>query len=94
MGVKAGLIGGIASIFGSGVIATAVAEIVVALGIAAILGKVLAPRKPRTGRDTKGIQTIVRNNVLPRRIIYGEAVTGGPYALLNTRILVDRIING
>jgi hypothetical protein len=61
-----------------------IGAIVINLGIAAILGKILAPNAPKTARDTKGLQNVVRSNIMPRRIIYGEAVTGGPYAVLET----------
>jgi len=58
--------------------------VVVNLAISALLGKILAPKASRSGRDTKGIQNIIRSNIMPRRIIYGEAVVGGPYAMIES----------
>ena len=74
----------VASLLGTSVAVSAVISIVANLVIAAILGKILAPDTPKTGRDTKGLQNIIRSNIMPRRIIYGEAVTGGPYALMES----------
>lgn len=56
---------------------------VINLGISALLGKVLAPSAPKSAID-RGIKNVVRNPVVPRRVIYGEAVTGGPYIYLGT----------
>lgn len=61
-----------------------VASIVVNLAISSLLGKILAPSAPKSGVNAKGLQNVVRDNILPRRIIYGEAITGGPYAVIET----------
>jgi hypothetical protein len=61
-----------------------IAAIVINLAISALLGKLLAPRASKSGRDAKGLQKVIRSNIKPRRILYGAASTGGPYALVET----------
>jgi hypothetical protein len=56
---------------------------VINIAIAALLGKILAPDRT-DGRDTRGLQRTVRNNILPRRVVYGECLAGGPYVVLET----------
>jgi len=58
--------------------------IVINLAIASILGKVLAPDFS-DARDNQGMKKVIRSNIMPRRIIYGEALVGGPYVTLMTR---------
>ena len=76
------------ALFGTAVLATSTAAIIttiiVNLAISAILGKILAPNAPKSSTDSKGLQNIIKSNIAPRRIIYGEAITGGPYALVET----------
>jgi len=57
--------------------------IIINLAIAAILGNLLAPDFNDT-RDTEGLKKVLRTNIMPRRIIYGEGVTGGPFVTLET----------
>ena len=87
-------VGGItAAALSVGVVASYVVAIVVVLAAAALLGKLLAPNLPKSARDTKGIQNVIRSNITPRRIIYGEAVTGGPYLLLETTGTTNQLLN-
>jgi len=85
--------GGAVAAAGFAGIGFAIGAIVINLAIAALLGKILAPDAPKSGRDTKGIQNVIRSNIMPRRIIYGEAVTGGPYAVLETIGITNSILN-
>ena len=83
----AGLASAFGGIFGSAAAVSTfayVAAIVINIAISALLGKLLAPDGAKTGRDAKGIQNVIKSNIAPRRIIYGEALAGGPYALIET----------
>lgn len=66
------------------VLAYTAAAIVINIAIASVLGKLLAPDVDASGRDTKGLQTTIRSNVAPRRVIYGECYAGGPYIFIKT----------
>ena len=57
---------------------------IVNIGLAAVLGKILAPKAKQQSQDTKALKNIIRDNIAARRVIYGEAITGGPYAVLET----------
>ena len=74
----AGFWGGV---FGAGTVAAGVAAavtaIVINVAIAYVLGKILAPSF-NDSRDVQGMQDTVRNNIMPRRVVYGQAVVGGP----------------
>ena len=61
-----------------------VAAVVVNLAISALLGKILAPEVPQSARDTKALQSTISSNISPRRVCYGEAITGGPFLLMET----------
>ena len=77
----------------AGVIVAGIGAIIVNLAISAILGKILAPDVPGSARDTKGLQTIISSNIAPRRVCYGEAITGGPYILVETIGTTNEIFN-
>src|SRR5210317_1235963 len=64
-------------------IASLVATTVINTAIASVLGKLLAP-SIGSGRDTRGLQTTVKNNISPRTVIYGEALVGGTLIEINT----------
>jgi hypothetical protein len=59
------------------VVAASVTAIVINTAIAYALGKILAPSF-NDSRDVRAMQDTVKNNTMPRRVIYGQAVTGGP----------------
>jgi hypothetical protein len=60
-------------------------KLVVNIIVSAVVGKILAPSLPKDARENRGIKSTIRSNVAPRRVAYGESVTGGPYILLETR---------
>ena len=75
----------VAEAFGIGTYwVAAVVAIAINLAIAMILGKILAPDFDGDARDTKGLQMIIKSNIAPRRVAYGECITGGPYVILDT----------
>jgi hypothetical protein len=67
-----------------GKVAGTIIAIVANLAISAIIGKILAPDIDNSGRDSKGMQNVIKGNVNPRRVCYGEAVAGGQYIYLET----------
>jgi hypothetical protein len=68
-------------VFGAGTtaayVAAAITAVVVNAAIAYAIGKLLAPSF-NDSRDVRAMQDTVRDNILPRRVVYGQAVAGGP----------------
>lgn len=91
--ITAAALGFVAGSAGTYSLFASIVTIVVNLAISALLGKILAPDAPKTGRDTKGLQTTIRSNVAPRRIVYGESIGGGPYALIETFGSTNQFLN-
>lgn len=53
------------------------------LAIGAVAGKLLGT-KPDITASNESLRQTVRSNVLPRRVVYGEAITNGPYVMIET----------
>ena len=65
-------------------IITGAVLVAVNLAVASILGKLLAPSLDKNARGGKGVQSNVKSNIEPRKTIYGEAVVGGPFVIMES----------
>ena len=82
--VTAAILAGTEALAGAALVGYTIAAVLINLTIATILGKLLAPDIPKDARGNRGYQTTIRNPILPRRVVYGEAVLGGPYLWIDT----------
>lgn len=62
------------------------------VAIASVLGKLLAP-SVGSGRDTRGLQTVVKNNISPRTVVYGECLVGGTFLEFDTSGDTNNFLN-